>query len=177
MNAWKSNYLGITIPDRNPEETCMDKGKGRMPGMVKALIGIEAFNGAVGVASGLAFITDPSGASVGVDTDMLRGTPIGDYTLVGWLLFLVYGVFPLFLSWGLITKRPWRLAESLTRWSKRHWAWAGVFIICLIELIWMLGELPIIGVFPVTAVWAILQVVIIGVLTRKSVKDYYALSA
>lgn len=154
----------------------MDKVERSMPWMVKALIGIEAFNGVVGVASGLALITDPSGASMGVDTDMLEGTPIGDYTLVGWLLFLVYGVFPLFLSLGLITKRPWKLAESLTRWSKQHWAWTGVLIICVIELIWMAGELPIIGVFPITVVWAILQVVIIGVLTRKAVKGYYSSS-
>jgi hypothetical protein len=155
----------------------MDKSKSNMPGAVKALIGIEAFNGIVGVASGLAFITDPSGESVGVDTSMLEGTPIGDYTLVGWLLFLVYGVGPLFLSWGLITKRPWRFAEMLTRWSKEHWAWAGVLIICVIEAIWMVGELPIIGVFPTTVVWAILQVAIIGVLMLKSVKGHYALRA
>lgn len=148
-----------------------------MPTTVKALIGMETFNGIVGVASGFAFITDPSGASVGVDTDMLEGTPIGDYTLVGWLLFLVYGIFPLFLSWGLITKRPWKLAEVLTRWSKQHWAWAGVLIICVIELIWMMLELPFVGVFPVTVVWAMLQVVIIGVLTRRTVKDYYVKSA
>ena len=155
----------------------MDKSEASMPGAVKALIGIEAFNGIVGVASGLAFITDPSGASMGVDTDMLEGTPIGDYTLVGWLLFLVYGMFPLFLSWGLFTKRSWRLAEGLTRWSKQHWAWAGALIICVIELVWMLVELPLIGVFPITVFWAAVQVVIIGVLMRRTVKSHYAKSA
>jgi hypothetical protein len=147
----------------------------RIPLPVKALIGIEILNGIVGVASGLAFIRDPSGKGIGVNTDMLEGTPIGDYTLVGWLLFLVYGIFPIVLSWGLYTRWDWKLAEKLTSWSKEHWAWAGTLIICVIELIWMIGELPIIGAFPITVAWAILQAGIIVLMTRKSVRDHYAM--
>jgi len=152
----------------------VDPRNGRRPGAVSALIVIELISSIVAIACGLAFMTDPSGKPVGVNVDMLEDTPIGDYTLVGILLFAGYGIIPLFISWGLITKKHWRVADLLTRWPPRHWAWTGALIIAVIEILWMILEIPFIGVFPVTVVWAVIQVGIIGILYSKTVKDFYA---
>jgi len=38
----------------------------------------------------------------------------------------------------------------------------------------MILEIPFIGVFPVTVVWAVIQAGIIGMLYSKTVKDSYA---
>ena len=152
----------------------MDPANGRRPGAVSALIVLELISSIVAIACGLAFITDPSGKSVGVNVGMLEDTPIGDYTLVGILLFAGYGIIPLFISWGLITKKQWSVADFVTRWSPRHWAWTGALIIAVIEILWMILEIPFIGVFPVTVVWAVIQAGIISMLYSKTVKGSYA---
>jgi hypothetical protein len=152
----------------------VDTTKAARPRTVTALIVIELISSVVAIACGLTFMTDPSGKSVGVNVEMLEDTPIGDYTLVGILLFAGFGIIPLAISWGLVTKKPWSVADFVTKWSSRTWAWTGALIIAVIEVFWMILEIPFIGVFPITVVWAAVQLGIIGILYSRTVNAFYA---
>ena len=140
---------------------------------MKAVIGLELFNGFMGVVSGLALLADSSGSFLGMDTDILEGLPIGDFFLVGIFLLIAFGACPLVVSWGLISKSDLSLARPLKRISHRHWAWTGALVLSAAEMVWMAVEVVLIGVFPFTYVWLIMQMLIIVVLTMGSVKLFY----
>ncbi len=147
---------------------------GSRPGTVKAVIGLELFNGFMGLASGLALMSAPSGASLGLNTDVLEGLPISDFFLVGIFLLVGFGICPLIAAWGLITKSDMALARPMKKISLRHWAWTGALAISAVEIIWMSIEVVLIGVFPFTYVWLIMQMLIIVVLSMGNVRRYYA---
>ncbi|MBE0518836.1 MAG: hypothetical protein IH630_06405 [Thermoplasmata archaeon] len=147
---------------------------GDRPGTVKAVIGLELFNGFMGVVSGLALLVDSSGAFLGLNTDILEGLPIGDFFSVGIFLLIAFGVCPLIASWGLISKSDLSLSRPLKKISLRHWAWTGALVLSAAEMVWMAVEVVLIGVFPFTYIWLIMQMLIIVVLSVGNVRRYYA---
>ncbi|MFN8234088.1 MAG: hypothetical protein U0V56_11695 [Actinomycetota bacterium] len=68
------------------------------------LIGMVAFWGSVG---GWSFITDPTGAGLRARLAWLERTPVDDFLIPGWYLFLAYGVGGLLVIVGLLRRtRP-----------------------------------------------------------------------
>jgi hypothetical protein len=55
------------------------------------LIALEALLAVLGFASGITYLLDPSGGTHGMDTALLKTTPIGDFTLVGLFFVTCYG--------------------------------------------------------------------------------------
>jgi hypothetical protein len=55
-------------------------------GVLQLFIGIGAVVGGVGL------INDPSGASLGMSLSWLQDTPFTDYSIPGWVLFLINGL-------------------------------------------------------------------------------------
>lgn len=88
-------------------------------------------------------------------------------------LFGVFGILPVLFGHGLTTKRRWGLAERIVSRTGMHWAWEGAVLSCLLELAFIGIEIPIIGVFGVTTSWAVIQVIMTGVLLLPSTKRFY----
>lgn len=56
---------------------------------------------------GVALMITPSGAIVSLSTAPLEGTPFDDFLLPGIVLFVVFGIGPANVSYGLYTRRWW----------------------------------------------------------------------
>lgn len=68
--------------------------------------------GAMGLAASAIYgggrlIADPSGASIGLSVDWLRGSPFGDYFVPGLVLFAVFGLGSLAVCVGLVGGHRW----------------------------------------------------------------------
>ena len=66
---------------------------------------------------------DPSGASMGLPTDLLDGLPISNFVLPGLFLIIVMGIIPLILAY-VLRKRT-------------RWAWLGTLVQGIVLLLWI----------------------------------------
>jgi hypothetical protein len=106
------------------------------------LLTILAF---LGFYSGASFLIDPSGGTHGVNTSMLEGTPVDDFTLVGLFFVIAYGILPVMAIYGLWTLPSWRLTDPIDRWVGKNWAWSATVAIGVILMVWILVEVAYIG--------------------------------
>jgi len=94
------------------------------------LIFILILLGLGGLAGGGIMLMDPSGAMIGLPSDMLKELPILNFILPGFFLVGVMGIAPLMIAFAL--------------WKRLSWAWSmavgqGVVLvlwICLQILLW-----------------------------------------
>lgn len=100
-----------------------------------------ALGGAVGAYY---FLSDPSGASIGMEKE-LASLPISNYTLPGIFLLLVMTLAPLFLTFGLIAKPEIPLLRNLFRFAPYHWSWTGTVTLGIVLMIWLVVEAYFIG--------------------------------
>ena len=69
--------------------------------------------GIAGAVAGLLMLIDPSGALVGLTTDLLSSAPVHDYLWPGLVLLYVMGLLPLAAARGLFSNENWALPLSL----------------------------------------------------------------
>ena len=62
--------------------------------------------------AGCSFVSDPSGAGIGISTDLLQHSPFSDYLIPGLLLIIILGLFPIIIFYGLVKKPTFKLAEK-----------------------------------------------------------------
>lgn len=96
--------------------------------LLLALVGLL---GVSGLAGGTSLILDPSGGIVGLSTAELAGSPFGDYLVPGIVLFVVLGVVPLVVCYGLL--------------RTRRWAWPATIGVGIALALWVLVEALVIG--------------------------------
>ncbi|MEO1260961.1 MAG: hypothetical protein AAFZ15_19330 [Bacteroidota bacterium] len=87
--------------------------------------------------AGWSFISDPSGGIIGISTDLLDDSPFADYLIPGLLLFIVLGLFPIIILYGLIKKRPFKLAEKINLYPNQHWSWTLAFYFGIVLVVWI----------------------------------------
>ena len=133
---------------------------------------ILAFGG--GFAGGIMMLMDPSGELLGV-AEILPQLPVPNFILPGLFLLFVMGLFPLFLAIALLTRPDWPWLDALLAWSKHYWAWTGTLILVAILALWLLYEIWLIGVFPITTITAGIGLLILIFALMPSVRSYFAL--
>jgi hypothetical protein len=99
----------------------------------------------LGFMSGGFFLTDPSGGSHGMDTDILNGTPISDFLIVGVFFVIAYGILPLLSIIGLWKLPRWKWTDPVNKWTGMNWAWSLTVAIGVILIIWIVVEVAFIG--------------------------------
>lgn len=108
------------------------------------------FQGISGVSGGGALMLDPSGSTIQLSLNLLKGTPFHSYLIPGFFLLTVLGIFPLIVLYGLWNLKGWSLTGSLL---------VGVFVI-----IWILVEITMVGYIsqpPLQLIYGIIGVVIL----------------
>ena len=98
----------------------MDAETGARPLLVTILTALQAILGVGGIFGGIGFLSDPSGALLGLTSATLQGLPIHDYVVPGLILLLVFGVAPLLVAYGLWKRPAWSWVGGLARWTHRH---------------------------------------------------------
>ncbi len=84
-----------------------------------------------GVFGGIALITQPSGAALGLDESVLPSWYAGTFSPAGWLLLTVFGVFPLVTA-VVLALRPRR-------------GWIATALVGLALTAWMIVQIAMIG--------------------------------
>jgi hypothetical protein len=120
-------------------------GVGVKPVAVLILIVLEAVLAFLGFFSGGSFLADPSGESHDMDTSILEGTPVGDFTLVGILFVTAFGVLPITAIYGLWRLPRWRWTDAINKWTGQNWAWTAAAATGVILIVWIAVEVAFIG--------------------------------
>lgn len=98
---------------------------------------LQLFLGVGAVFGGVGLMIDPTGESVGLPSTLLERSPFQDFLIPGILLFIVLGIFPLFLSIALMTKWDWKIAETINIFKDRHWSWTFSLYCGFALIIWI----------------------------------------
>ena len=108
------------------------------------LLAVMGFLSIGGFVGGLSFISDRSGAGLGVDLSWLEHTPVHDFLLPGLFILAVYAIGTAILMAGLawrFSPGPLRRAD---RWIGFHWSWAATMLVGAVLIGWILYEFAII---------------------------------
>ena len=106
-------------------------------------IGLLAFLAIGGFVGGLAFVTDPTGASIGARSTWLEETPVSDFLLPGLFLLVVFGIGSLVLISGLLWRPAPGVLGRIDATLHHHWAWLGTIVMGCTLVAWILFELMI----------------------------------
>lgn len=141
------------------------------------VIVLEAILAFLGFASGIQFLIDPTGGTHGMDTDILEGAPIGDFTIVGLFFVTIFGILPVLTIFGLWKLPRWRWTDTINRWTGQNWAWSSTVAIGVILIVWIAVEIMYVGSpsgFPrfLQVMMTILGVVFIALAMTDRVRAY-----
>lgn len=125
-----------------------------------------------GLYGGTIMLVDPTGNLLGV-ADVLPLLPVSNFILPGIFLFVVMGLFPLALVFGLITRPNWSWLDSYFGWSRFAWPWTLTIALVVILCIWLAIEGLYMGFFPITYVTAVLGLFILLFALLPSVRNFY----
>ena len=147
------------------------------PVAVMILIVLEAVLAFLGFFSGGSFLLDPSGESHDMDTTILEGTPVGDFTLVGLFFVTFFGILPVLAIYGLWTLARWRWTDAINRWTGQNWAWTATAATGVTLIVWIAVEVVLIGSpdgFPrfLQVMMTLLGIVILALATLPRVRAY-----
>ena len=152
----------------------MQSVKQARPLGIKVLMALLIFLAVGGIPTGLALIADPSGRSMDLPLSLLQDLPIRDFSLVGLWLFAVYGVVPLFVAYGLWSRKKWSWTDFVTGWTHVHWACVGTAILGVILIIWTGFETILWGPFVLMAIYGALGFAMLGLSLLPSIKRHLA---
>jgi hypothetical protein len=121
------------------------------------LIILELIIAISGVASGFSLLTDPSGKGMGLDV-VKDKIPFQNLTLLGLWFIGPYGLLPASLAFGF--------------WTEKQWAWRPALILAIIEVIWVIVQIPMVGPSILQGVIGSIALLTIYLLYRPFVKNY-----
>lgn len=99
------------------------------------------FLGLSAIGGGGALIISPSGELLGgLPLSILGNSPFTNFLIPGIILFLVLGIFPIFIIWALIKKPVVPLADCFNLFKDMHWAWTFSIYIAFALIIWIQVE-------------------------------------
>ena len=138
--------------------TGTDEGSNpKRTGAIYGLIILEVIIAALGIASGISLLMDPSGVSMGLDV-VKDKIPFQNLFLLGLWFLGPYGVLPAALAYGI--------------WTGRSWAWKPAFGLAVIEIIWVLIQIPMVGPSILQAVIGLIALATIYLLYNPTTKKY-----
>jgi predicted small integral membrane protein len=127
------------------------------PSAIYGLIILELIIAILGIASGLSLLSDPSGKGMGLDA-IKDKIPFQNLTLLGLWFVGPYGVLPASLAFGF--------------WTEKQWAWKPALVLAIIEVIWVIVQIPMVGLSILQGVIGFIALLTIYFLYRPSVRNY-----
>ncbi|HEX2909949.1 MAG TPA: hypothetical protein VH186_04020 [Chloroflexia bacterium] len=153
----------------------MESNNRHLPVSLWLLMACNLLLGLGGIAGGLAMLFDPSGSSLGLSLSSLSGTPFRDYVLPGTFIFLVMGVFPLFVVYSLWTKPVWSNLDYLEFMDHEHWSWSMSLLLSVLVILWSGLEFILFGYqTPIQIAVALLGLLSLALAVLQPVRQFYA---
>lgn len=107
------------------------------PPAVTILIVLQVLLGVSALAGGAVFIIAPDGSLIHFPLRALRFSPFHDFLVPGIILFILLGVYPLLVAYGLWRRPGWRWPNALNPFPREHWSWAGSLAAGAVVMIWI----------------------------------------
>ncbi len=146
----------------------------RKPLTCKLLIFMHVLLGIGAVFGGLVLVLDPSGGLIKRPITLLENSPFNNFLIPGIILFTMLGVFPLIISFALITKWEWLAPYTLNIFAEKHWSWTYSLYIGFALIIWVTVQVFMIDHVSIIHVVYILIGLSIQVVTLlPSVQNHY----
>jgi len=132
----------------------------KKPSPVIGIVALELIIAILGVASGINLLADPSGKGLGLDI-IKDKIPFQNLTLLGLWFVGPYGLLPASLALGF--------------WMVKNWAWTPALILAIIELIWVIVQIPMVGPSILQLIIGAIALATIYLLYHPTVKRYLGL--
>jgi hypothetical protein len=87
--------------------------------------------------AGFSLIIDPSGDGIGLPLSTLKLSPFRNFLIPGLFLFLIFGLLPFFLIYGLIKPKQHSLFKRINPHKKEHWALVFSFYLGIVLILWI----------------------------------------
>lgn len=129
------------------------------PRAAGTIVAVLVLQGTAALVGGAAFLVDPSGGIIGIGTGELAQSPFDTFFVPGLILFVVLGVLPLIVAWGL-----WQ--------GRRRWAWYGSLFDGVALSVWIVVEAMMMGLTlrpPLQPIVGALGLLIVGLTLTKPV--------
>lgn len=129
--------------------------------------------GLMGTGSGIILISDPSGAGMGFTSDIRNEIPFQSFLPVGLFLFTVFGLVPLLLAYGALTRKELAFGKISTL-SGYHWSWTGGMMLIGTLVAWLAVEGALIGLdYAATYMTVALGTAVFVLLVLPSNRSFY----
>jgi hypothetical protein len=135
--------------------------------LLHLVLGISAF------AGGASLMLEPDGSLLGMKPGLLLHTPFSNYFIPGLLLFLLNGIFPLLIIFGLIFKPDWKIFDQFNIYKDKHGVWTYSLISGIIVLIWVILQQLMAVYFWLQPLIAAIGLLIIIITMMPGVMRYY----
>lgn len=135
----------------------------KKPAIVISLFILMLFQAVSGLYGGFGLITDPSGKSLQIPIEWLESSPFDNYLIPGIILFVVLGVAPMIVLFGL--------------WNGKHWGLLGSLFLGAALVIWIIVEVIIVGYKaypPLQVMYGLIGVIIIVLANFPEIKNFYS---
>jgi hypothetical protein len=130
-------------------------------------IGISAF------AGGASLMLAPDGSLLGLKIELLKHSPFANYFIPGLVLFLLMGIFPSIILFGLLFKPEWKIFDVFNIYKDRHGAWAYSLYCGIIVLAWVIFQQVMVTYFWLQPLVAVAGLLIIVLTLMPVVMRYY----
>lgn len=135
------------------------------------LVGFQMF---CAIPAGLMMILDPTGATLGVPLKMLVPSPFSNFLIPGLFLFLILGIFPILIVYGLLKKPNFKWVNQLNLYKDQHWSLTFSYYLGILLVLWINMQLYFIESWDVLHfVYSMLGVLIIVVAHLPGTKRDY----
>jgi len=93
------------------------------------------------IPAGFSLIMDPTGAGIGLPLSTLEFSPFQNFLMPGLFLFLILGLFPVLIIYGLISRKQLAWFSRFNPDKSEHWALSYSFYMGLILILWISVQL------------------------------------
>jgi hypothetical protein len=137
--------------------------------LLHVALGISAF------AGGASLMIEPDGSLLGIKQSWLQHSPFANYFIPGLFLFLLNGIFPFLILFGLIFKPDWKIFDQFNIYKDKHGAWTYSLLSGIIVLIWIIIQQLMAIYFWLQPLIAAIGLLIIIITMMPSVVRYYSI--
>lgn len=138
------------------------------------LVILLAFLGVGAIFGGGVFIISPSGELFGMPLSMLVNSPFNNFLIPGIILFSVLGLVPIAITFALIKRPEYKLAELFNFYKDMYWAWTYCIYIAFALIIWIQLEMTFLSAVHWShTLYMFFAIAIIFVALLPQVRSYY----
>lgn len=119
-------------------------------------------------------ILSPDGALLGINPSFLNTSIFTNYRIPGYILFVLIGVFPMTIIFGLLMKPKLNLFSFLNFFTDKHWSWTFSIYSGIITITWIIMQQLLAAYFILQPIIAAIGLLIIIFTLLPRVQRFYS---